>query len=359
MTPSVNTTRRARASRGAILVLVILAVAIATVAGIIFLSTASTATAIAQIVDENAQARQIAESGMAVVIRYVERTPGWRAEKTSGSTWVVDHGMLGGAVSVSGDFASSADSTDVALADPGFEAQVATLPTPLLNPPMSGAIGLWEVERTALVQSGPTVPAVRTAIGADSTEGANQAQVAFGASVTGSGLFRQTLGVPLAPNCRYEMTVDIKRGGLPLFDDSFGFRVSAGSTLVASTTEALSAFDQLTQEEIQARAEQLVSQAAEPATLISTLLSGSFSVYTMTFMTGSNPPPGLIEIELFAESTGIAATIGFDNVRLTVHGNEPLRLTATGRCGKASHAVTALVSTDLGGESRVIQWIEP
>lgn len=348
---------RTRAARGAVLLLVVLSVGIALVSGATFLASSSATTRMTHLVGEHAQSRQIAESGLSMATAYIDRHPDWRAAQPTGA-WILDHELFGGTLTVHAAFDTLDDSSDAPIADFSFESQIASLATPLLNPPMAGVIGGWSVQRTALLQTGLTVPVVGVVASADSTHGGNQAVIQFGASVTGSGLFRQTLLEQLLPDHRYSFSVDVKRSGFLSLDHRIGFRVRAGGTLIATTQEALLLQDALSLDSIQSQAEQLLAQASEPATLVESLLSGSFSTYTLVFVTDQAPVTGPVEIELFAESTGLIASVAFDNVRLHVQPEGPLELTAVGRFGDASHRVGASVRIDLGGKGRVMQWNE-
>src|SRR5262249_27532209 len=146
--------------------------------------------------------------------------------------------FLDGTVTVTGDYPGSA-AAGIAFVNPSFEQVVSSLATPLLNPPMSGVIGGWNVSRTALVRTGPTVPQIGTRASATSTSGTRQAYITFGLSVTGSGVFNQQIAAELRPNTIYEMKVDVGTSGVLPIDSQYGFRVFAGAQLIASTDEAL------------------------------------------------------------------------------------------------------------------------
>lgn len=340
------------------MIYVLIAITLASIGGITLLLGATTTRGAARVIADHAQARQIAETGLAIGSSYAERTPDWREARSPG-VWIADYPVLGGRLTLSSEFEPLA-TPPIEVNDPSFEAQVATLPTPLLNPPMSGVIGGWSVQRTALVQTGLTVPRIGTRVSVDSTEGSNQAFISFGLSVTGTGTLFQTLGTDLAPNTFYYLAVDIDTEGLPPLDTSFGFRVFAGGTLVASTDEALDITDFLTPmlEDIQGTAEDLLENAQEPATLIRTLLGGSTSEYTLAFATDGTPPAGAVRLELFAESVGLASTVAFDHIRLDAVSNDPPLLTALGRKGEGSHAISAWMVRDLAGSYRVVVWEE-
>lgn len=348
---------RGNVRSGTVLVLVVVTIAFVMIAGLIFITSSSTTVGIATVVDDHAQARQIAESGINIIRAYLDRSPDWRDERLSG-VWVDGFELLGGRVTISGVFTPATEST-VAVSDPSFEQTTASLPTPLLNPLMSGAIGGWDVQRTALVETGLTVPTIGTQVSGVATDGVNQAYIAFGVAITGSGIFSQNLGSELEPHHAYEIQVDIGLAGIPPLSSSYGFRLYAGGTLVVSTNEALSLFDSLTPEEIQSTAENLLNDASEPATLIENLLGGSVSEHTLRFVTGSTPTAGELRLELFAESVGVAASVTFDNIRISSSNNEPLRLTSMGRHGNASHTTSVLVTKDISGSSRIVEWTEP
>jgi hypothetical protein len=347
---------RPRLERAGALLLVVLSVTVALIAGITLMAGATTTTAISVAVVDHAQSRQIAESGLALTLAYIDRTPTWRDEM-SGGAWVQAQSLLAGDVSINAAFGASAP--DPTITDPSFEDVTDTLPTPPESPPMSGAIGAWTVERTALVESGASVPLIGTRASASATQGANEGFIAFEASITGSGAFRQDLGVELEPTHLYELIVDITPAGVPPMDASFGFRLYAGDTLLATTEEALTSFEDMTPEEVEENAEELQEDAEEPATLAERTLAGGGSEYTLRFITSEDPTPGPLVIELFAESVGISSEIAFDNVRLRTTSNEVVRLTASGRRGVASHASVAGIVSDLAGRIRLVEWTEP
>lgn len=75
--------------RGVAMVLVLIALAMATVIGLSFLNTQSTTTGIAQNVGKQTRARGIAESALEMTIDHLRTNPNWRSDKTSG-TWIGD-----------------------------------------------------------------------------------------------------------------------------------------------------------------------------------------------------------------------------------------------------------------------------
>ena len=87
--------------RGIALVLVMIAVAVATILSLTFVIAQGTSHGIAQNVQHHAQARHIAESGLAMTIVHVQNTLDWRTVHPNGQ-WVVDEAFAGGSFSVTG-----------------------------------------------------------------------------------------------------------------------------------------------------------------------------------------------------------------------------------------------------------------
>src|ERR1043165_7397069 len=317
-----------RGHRGAIMILALLAVAIAFVLGMTFVASTTPTLNAAGTLVHHAQARQIAESGLGVTIAYVERTPNWRAARVPG-VWVDDLEMLGGKVHIEAAFEPDGSSGAIALVDSSFETQTATLPTPILTPPMSGTVGGWNVQRTAVLQTGATVPRIGTQAASGATMGANAGFVSFTASVNGSGTFSQLLTTPLVPRTRYELSADITTStGVSNF--TYGMRVLAGGVVVATTETAWTLTlpsdpgavptppqDPLDPNEYQALLTYAGLGAGVPAT------------FTLAFATDSNPPAGNTSIELFAEASRLLTSVSFDNIRFVKSRNEPLTLTET------------------------------
>ncbi len=69
------------------MILVMVAIAVAFILGTTFLATSATITGVARAMDEHAQARQVAESGLSLVKHYLGQTPDWRKRRTPG-TWL-------------------------------------------------------------------------------------------------------------------------------------------------------------------------------------------------------------------------------------------------------------------------------
>lgn len=85
--------------RGMALLLVVIAVAVASVLSTAFLAAQSTSTAVAQNVEHHAHARFIAESGLVTAIEYARSDPDWRSDRDEGE-WVSNHSFEGGAFSI-------------------------------------------------------------------------------------------------------------------------------------------------------------------------------------------------------------------------------------------------------------------
>lgn len=93
------------------ILLVIIAVAMATILSVTFLSAQSTSLGIAQNLRRHPQAQQIAESGLATIVKQIEKDPQWRSRFTHG-LWVNNQALLGGTVTIYGQ-----DPLDSDLAD--------------------------------------------------------------------------------------------------------------------------------------------------------------------------------------------------------------------------------------------------
>lgn len=109
-----------RRSRGAALLLVLIAVAIATILALSFLASQTPTAVVASNIDRKAKARQIAESALKMAIDYVSENPTWRTDKTSGQ-WMDDAALDGGTFDLFG-----VDETDGDLADDNTEAVTLT-----------------------------------------------------------------------------------------------------------------------------------------------------------------------------------------------------------------------------------------
>lgn len=350
-------TRSEPGQRGAVLLLVLLAVAIAMVGGLTFLVSSTTASGIAVSVDEHAQSRQIAESGIDLALRYMSTSETWMIDQPNG-TWVNAESLEGGTVTITGSFAAAAIPA-TPVDDHSFEDETRMLPSPLLFPPASGTIGGWDVRRSGLVWTGPTLPTIGTAFSLGATDGVNQGLISFALSVVGSAEFSQGLGFVLAPNHTYEIKVDIRGVGLPPVLGSFGYRLYSGGDLVVTTEEGVFLLSYLTLPNVIKAANTVLVNALRPCTLVRELIVGDTYEYTMRFTTGDSPPTDPLTLELFADSVGVVTSVWFDNVRIESVSNEPVRLIATGRVGDASHTVAVLAEQDLIGGYRIIEWLEP
>lgn len=337
------------------MVLALLTVAIAFVVGLTFMASSTTAVGTASVMSGHAQSRQIAESGLGVAISYLERTPEWRTSQPQGE-WIHDFALLGGTLTVAAAFLPEIAPGALTPADASFEMQTAALPTPLLAPPMSGTVGGWQVRRSAVVATGPTVPTIGTQATPNATVGVNAAFVAFGVAVTGTGTLSQALSQPLAPLTSYELRVDVTVT-TGLSNLTHAFRILAGSTVVASSEHAWT----LTLPSQPPTPPQNPADPAEYQALLTYagLGPGVPTTYALTFVTDNDPPSGNISIEMEAGATGLAASVWFDNVRFVGRRNSPVTITATGKCGSASHIVTAQVVKTFDGSAKILDWREP
>lgn len=343
-----------RNCRGAALLLTLIAIGIGFVLGFMFVASSATARGNAMMMQQHAQARQCAESAMRATIEHIRATPNWRSTYVPG-LWLDDVAVLAGTVDVSATYDPSLASGDIAIGNASFELSTGSLSTPLLFPPMSGTLGGWSVVRTALVETGATVPLIGMRASATATDGSNEAFITFGLSITGSGTFTRTVAAGLQPNTRYEFTVDARASGIVILDGDVGFRVLAGSAVIASTehswTLALPALP------ADLPTEPLVGPTGLEFESLLTIfsLSNNYAEYTLTFETGDSPPAGSVNVQLFAQSAGVASWASFDNLRMAMTASDPVVITGIAHQGDASYSVTATVDPSTGS---IIAWDE-
>jgi Concanavalin A-like lectin/glucanases superfamily len=104
------------------MLLVLIAVAVATILSMSFLASQATSLGVAQNVQGNAQARSVAESALVIAINYVQTDTGFRTDKTHGQ-WVAGASFNGGTFDLYGydgldtDGDGVVDDTDGDLAD--------------------------------------------------------------------------------------------------------------------------------------------------------------------------------------------------------------------------------------------------
>lgn len=344
---------------GVVLIFALVSIVVALIGGASVLFTASAQHSGTVLVRKHALARLATESALTAAIAHIEHDPDWINQASLG-VWHQEIDIDGVPVDIEVTMPGLAG-PPVSIQDPSFETQIATLPTPLFSPPMSGVIGGWRVSRTALVQTGLTVPNIGTRLSVNATDGTAHAFISFGASVSGSGKFTQTIDDALIPNAIYQLSADILPNGLPPIDSSFGMRLYADNVLVASTQEALVLVDGLggLLQDLLGDAQALLDQALLPATLLRTLLSGSTSRYTLTFETPDVVPPGEVRLELFAESVGLLTSVAFDNIHLEVLSNEPMTISAIGSVDGAGHRVDVRAIRDMTGRCMIVRWDEP
>lgn len=90
-----------RRAVGAAMLLVVIAMAVASILALSFLRSSGPTMAIASNNDHHAKARAIAESGLALAVEYVKDNPDWRTVKPHG-LWIADAPLEGGSFSVYG-----------------------------------------------------------------------------------------------------------------------------------------------------------------------------------------------------------------------------------------------------------------
>lgn len=316
---------------GSVLVLVMVMVVIATLVGVTFMTTAATTTAITQIVDDHAQARQIAEVGLQLGIRYLEEDPNWQA-RLEEDVWVSQFAIHGGSVTLEAHSEQDAQGDSVPIANPSFEGETRMLAAgtllPLKPAEMSRTIGGWQVSRTGTL----LIPITGIRAAHYATDGHQVAVADFSLALLGSSTFERQLDETLRPGSLYKLKVDIGTGGLAGLLAQVSVEVKAGGVVVASASGA-----------------QL---------LILLDLSGTFATYELAFMTDDAPPAGPITLRFKAEALlGVASAAVFDHVRLEVHKPRPVLLTATARHGDASHVVRARIFPQgVGQQARILTW---
>ncbi len=343
-----------RRRRGAAIVLALVAVAIGFAMGFMFVASAATLTGTATLMNSHAQARQIAESGVMMALRYIEANDNWRDARTSG-TWVSDLDVLGGNVTISAEYDDSLMTGTIAVPNASFEAATGQLANPLLNPPMSGAVGGWTLTRTALLPTNLTVPSVGVRASGTASDGAREAFISFNLSVVGGATISRELAPSVQPETQYDVTVDIAVTGFVMLQRDYGFRIKAGSTVIAATEHAwtlqLPALPQ-----IDLQAPEIPPLEPELNALLETLiLNNGYAQYHMQFTTTDDPPAGPLTLELFANSIGLIAQAAFDNVRLEMTADGPLLLTAVAHHGDASSRVSATVRP---ADGTIVAWSE-
>src|SRR5688572_32352374 len=98
------------ARRGLVLPLVLMALAVAIILGMCFLTSASTSTTLASAADQRLRARMIAESGLAMTLTYIETDYNWRTDRANGE-WITNQALDGGTFTVSGHDGDRVDAT--------------------------------------------------------------------------------------------------------------------------------------------------------------------------------------------------------------------------------------------------------
>ena len=109
--------RRQRShAQGVAILLVIIAVAMATILSVTFLAAQSTSLGIAQNIRRHPQAQQIAESGLATIVKQIEKDTQWRKRFTHG-LWVNNQSLHGGTLTIHGLDPVDSDLADSAIDD--------------------------------------------------------------------------------------------------------------------------------------------------------------------------------------------------------------------------------------------------
>lgn len=92
---------RIHTTRGMALILVLIAIVVATLIGGTFLAQSENSANVGKRADERLQARLIAESGLTMAVKYIGQEPNWRTLQTSGQ-WINNQPLNNGAFSVWG-----------------------------------------------------------------------------------------------------------------------------------------------------------------------------------------------------------------------------------------------------------------
>jgi|GEM_PF-4927156 len=328
-----------RIRRGSAMLLVLVAVAIATVVGVTFVSTASMTTQVVEVIDDHTQARQIAESGLRLGIAYLEQEPNWQALRTNG-TWVTELDIHGGKASLIASYNPDPPVVDVTVGNPSFESGAGKLNEGILGllaPTMSGTLGGWSVARGGLLGAvtSLTIPTIEIKGSSYATQGSNIMAISFKVGVVANATVSREVAYQLEPNTQYSLRVDIGKLGVLDLLPSYSLRVKVGGTTVA--------------------------QAGDGQLLTLLDLNGNFATRALRFKTGSTVPEGNVRVEFFANAVAsVLQSIGYDNVRLVKETPIPVTLTVTGTHGSATHVVRGIVRPGGTGEqAQVVSWDDP
>ena len=282
---------KTHSNRGATLMLVLIAtiVGFSAATGILFDSQ----TVVRSFYNEDARVRatHLSEDGIRIARFLIESEAGWIDEMDGG--FFIDAVQPDSSrIQVSGRVIRLGSDVwiDIPVIDNGFELASSQLPNPLFGPPMSGSYGAWEATRFGLVETGPTVPNIGISSIGTVTEGSSGGFIRFLLSVTGWGMFSQTLSETLEPNSRYRLSVDVGTGSL--------------ATILAETSVSVYAGGELLAE----------SDDADCLTILD--LGNGYSTYQVEFETSNTPVTDALRIELRSSSlVGVLSATVFDHIR--------------------------------------------
>lgn len=338
------------------MVLVVGAITIAMLAALAFMAGASPLYSYAEHTESKSRTRLLAESAVDHVLAQVALNPQW-FEVCMDETWESSIDFEGAPVSVCVERVGD-DSDTIEVPNASFELQTGSLANPLFNPPMSGILGGWGLERTALAGTGLTVPRIGVRSSASATEGDQHAHITFVASLIASGSFSRDLVGELEPNASYAVLVDIGATNLPVLENNTWFELYAGSTLLVSSRQACVIADQGDIGELLDKALDALESAIYPCVLLRTLLDSSTATCELRFQTDSDPPKDTLRIDLHAESLGILSEVTFDNIRV-VRTDAPFTITAYAEHGRADHTLEVTARRDWTGACTITGWREP
>src|SRR5438093_11262061 len=99
-----------RPRRGMALYLVMVALVVCVLLGTVFLANSSVASVTGRNVEDRLKSRAIAESGIAMALRFIDLNPDWRTTQANGQ-WLSNYSLNGGTLTVSGEDGNTVDSS--------------------------------------------------------------------------------------------------------------------------------------------------------------------------------------------------------------------------------------------------------
>jgi hypothetical protein len=193
--------RPAVARRGLVLPLVLIAMAIAIILGMCFLTSASTATSLSTAADQRLHARMIAESGLSIALGYIESDRDWRTTRSNG-VWVTSQAFDGGTFTVSGEDGDRVDAAGAVIGD-------GDLADDNSDPIVVTSVGVYQGTRHLVraVRFPPKLPGIAVSQRAEvkrtaQVDGFNPDRGAYAAGIATSSGIAQSNGVLRGPYVR-------------------------------------------------------------------------------------------------------------------------------------------------------------